>query len=86
MNALIFSIECREIFSMCFPEDLHFYMKKAHPLSKMRIVLMHFFGLNFIEALKMAENFEKTKFYVFCLFTFLSAFQALSCLATDRSR
>ena len=35
VNALIFSIECREIFSMCFPElfskcfpdDLHFYIK-----------------------------------------------------------
>ena len=44
---------------MCFPEDLHFYMKKAHLLSKMRIFVMHFFGLIFIEALKMAENHEK---------------------------
>ena len=66
MIALIFSTACREIFSMCFPEDLHFYMKNKRIFDqKCAFFLMHFFGLIFIEALKMVENPEKQLFTFF---------------------
>ena len=71
VNALIFSIECREIFSMCFPEDLHFYMKKAHLLSKMRIFVNALFWINFHWGAQNGWKSWKTMFHVFCLFTSL---------------
>ena len=61
---------------MCFPEDLHFYIKNKRIFhQKMRIFLMHFFGLIFIEALKMAENHEKT---CFTFFAFLPPYFGVS--------
>ena len=50
---------------MCFPEDLHFYMEKAHLLSKNAHFFNAPFWLIFIEAFKMAENHEKTCFTFF---------------------
>ena len=38
-----------------------------------------------IRALKLAANQEKQVFYVFCIFTPLSAFQAFRCIANDRA-
>ena len=77
VNALIFSIECREIFSMCFPEifsmcfpeDLHFYMKKAHLLSKNAHFFNALFWINFHWGAQNGWKSWKTMFYVFCLFT-----------------
>ena len=69
VNALIFSIECREIFSMCFPEDLHFYMKKAHLLSKNAHFFNALFWINVHWGAQNGWKSWKTRFYVFCLFT-----------------
>ena len=69
---------------MCFPEDLHFYMKNKRIFyQKMRIVLMHFFGLIFIEALKMAENHEEP---CFTFFAFLPPYFGVSGSLVFRNR